>query len=175
MQAFRKFRLRQPSIAAKRHVEVVFPVRRHYDGRLVLGKAFALGLSATLAGLAPQVAASFVGLVKKRPVALGYSGERAAIVLFQGTQYLVSPVEGRFLVDVQGCGNLVKLLLLGHQPHVSFHKFLLVELLLPRARVFGECPAAVLALEALRAVVLADTVVTPAAAMRTAPLFFQQG
>lgn len=112
--------------------------------------------------------ATFVRLVEKRLGALCYSGERASIVLFQGTQYLVPPVEGRLLVNVQGGGNLVKRLLLGHQPHVNSHKPFLVELLLPRTRIFGKSPAAVLALEALRAVVLAETVVTPATAMRTA-------
>ena len=101
--------------------------------------------------------------------------ERTSLVLFQGAQYLVPPVEGRLLVDVQGCGNLVEGLLLGHQAHVCLHKPFLVELLLPRTRILGESPAAVLAPEALRAVVLTETVITAAAAMRTAPLLFQQG
>ena len=60
VQAFRDFRFRQPSISAKRHVEVVLSVSRHYDGDLVLGCAFAFSPSATLAGLASQVAAAFV-------------------------------------------------------------------------------------------------------------------
>ena len=94
VQTFRYFRLRQSPITAKRHVEVVFPVSRHDYGRLVLGKAFCLGLSATFAWLALKVAATFVRLVEKRLIALCYSGERAAIVLFQGAQYLVPPVEG---------------------------------------------------------------------------------
>ena len=175
VQAFRDFRLRQPSIAAKRHVEVILPISCHYDGGLVLGYAFAIELSATLAGLALQVAAAFVGLFKERLVAFGYSGERTAFILLQGTQYLVPPVESCLLVDVQGGGYLVKGLLFGHQLHVCLHKPFLVELLLPRAGIFGESPAAILALEALRSVVLAETVVAVASTMRTAALFFQQG
>ena len=85
------------------------------------------------------------------------------------------PVEGCFLVDVQCGGNPVKGLLLGHLVHVCPHKTFLVELLLPSAGVFGECPAAILALEALRSVAIAETAVTVAAAMRTATLPFQQG
>lgn len=174
-QAFRDFLLRQPSIAAKRHVEVILPVSCHYDGSLVLGYAFASCLSATLAGLAFQVAAAFVGLFKERLVAFGYSGERITLVLPHGTQYLVPPVKGRFLVDVQGGGYLVKRLLFGHQVHVCLHKPFLMEFLLPCAGVFGESPAAVLALEALCSVVLAETIVAVAAAMRAATLLFQQG
>ena len=85
VQAFRDFRLRlrQPSIAAKCHVEVVLPVSCHYDSGLVLGYAFAIGLSATFAWFAFQMSAAFVGLVKERLVAFGYSGERAALVLLQ--------------------------------------------------------------------------------------------
>lgn len=45
-----------------------------------------------------------------------------------------------------------------------------MQLLLPRAGIFGKRLAAVLALEALRPVVLAETVVTCAAAMRAATL-----
>lgn len=173
VQTFRDFLLCQPSIATKCHVEVVLPVSCHYDGGLVLEYAFAIELSATLAGLALQVAAAFVGLLKERLVAFGYSGERTAFILLQGTQYLVPPVEGRLLVDVQGSGNLVKRLLLGHQMHVCLHKPFLVELLLPRAGIFAESPAAILALETLRSVVLAETVVAVASTMRTAALFLQ--
>ena len=175
VQAFRDFLLRQPSIATKRQVEVILPVSCHYDGSLVLGYAFAFCLSASFAGLALQVAAAFVGLLKERFVAFGYSGERTAFILLQGAQDLVPPVEGRILVDVQGGGYLVKRLLLGHQVHVCLHKPFLVELLLPRAGIFGESPAAILALEALRSVVLTETVVAVASTMRTAALFFQQG
>lgn len=99
----------------------------------------------------------------------------SSLVLLQGTQYLVPPVESCLLVDVQGGGYLVKGLLFGHQLHVCLHKPFLVELLLPRAGIFGESPAAILALEALRSVVLAETVVAVASTMRTAALFFQQG
>ena len=175
VQAFRDFRLRQPSIAAKCHVEVVLPVSCHYDSGLVLGYAFAIGISATFAWFAFQMSAAFVGLVKERLVAFGYSGERAALVLLQGTQYLMPPVEGCLLVDVQGCGYPVKRLLLGHQAYICLHKPLLVELLLSCAGIFGESPAAILALEALCTVVFAETVVTGSAAMRAATLLFQQG
>ena len=175
VQAFRDFRLSQSSIATKCHVEVVLPVSCHYDGSLVFGHAFAFCPSATLAGLALQVPAAFVGLVKERFVAFGYSGERTAFILLQGTQYLVPPVEGRLLVDVQCGGNLVKGLLLGHQVHVCLHKPFLVELLLPCAGIFGESPAAILALEALRSVILSEAAVTLASAMRAANLLFQQG
>lgn len=171
VQAFRDFRLRQPSIAAKCHVEVVLPVSCHYDSGLILGYAFAIGLSATFAWFAFQMSAAFVGLVKERLVAFGYSGERAALVLLQGTQYLVPPVESCLLVDVQGGRYLVKRLLFGHQLHVCLHKPFLVELLLPCAGIFGESPAAILALEALCTVVLTETVVAVASTMRTAALF----
>lgn len=116
------------------------------------------------------MSATFIGLVKERLVTFGYSGERTAFILLQGMQYLVPPVEGRLLVDMQGGGNLVKRLLFGHQAHVCLHEPFLVKLLLPRAGIFGESPAAVLAFEALRSVVLAETVVTGAAAMRAATL-----
>ena len=174
-QAFRDFLLCQPSLATKSHEEVVLPVGSHYDSSLVLGYALAFCPSTTLAGLALQVAAAFIGLVKERLVAFGYSGERAALVLLQGTQYLVPPVESCLLVDVQGGGYLVKGLLFGHQLHVCLHKPFLGELLLLRTGIFGESPAAILALEALRSVVLAETVVAVASTMRTAALFFQQG
>ena len=73
VQAFRDFRLRQPSIAAKRHVEVVLPVSSHYDGGLVLGNVLAFSPSAAFAWLAPQVPAAFVGPIKERLGAFGYS------------------------------------------------------------------------------------------------------
>lgn len=170
MQAFRDFRFRQPSIATKCHVKVVLPVRSHYDDGLVL---VTFCLSATLAGLAFQVAAAFVGLVKEHFVAFGYSGERTAFILLQGMQYLVLSVESCLLVDVQCGGNPVKGLLLGSQTHVCLYKPFLVELLLPRAGIFGESPAAIFALEALCSVVLAETIVTVATAMRAAILLFQ--
>lgn len=75
VQAFSDFRLCQPSVSAKRHVKVVFPVRRHDDGRLVRGYTLVFYLSATLARLAFQISAAFVGLVKERLVAFGYSAE----------------------------------------------------------------------------------------------------
>ena len=84
------------------------------------------------------------------------------------------PVESCLLVNVQCGRNPVKRLLLGHQVHICLDKPFLVELLLPRAGIFGESPAAILALEALRPVVLAETVVMVAAAMRAAALLCQQ-
>ena len=80
----------------------------------------------------------------------------------------MTPVEGCFLVDVHG-------LAFGHQPHISIHKALLVKLLLQCAGVFGESPAAIIALEALRSMILAETVVVAHAAMKAATLLFQQG
>ena len=181
VQAFRDFRLRQPSIAAKCHVEVVLPVSCHYDSGLV-----ALSLDMPLPFVPPprlrglrfrwrQPLSDLSKDVSSLSVAFGYSGERAALVLLQGTQYLVPPVESCLLVDVQGGRYLVKRLLFGHQLHVCLHKPFLVELLLPCAGIFGESPAAILALEALCTVVLTETVVAVASTMRTAALFFQQG
>ena len=65
----------------------------------------------------------------------------------QGTQYLVPPVESCLLVNVQCGRNPVKRLLLGHQVHICLDKPFLVELLLPRAGIFGESPAAILHLK----------------------------
>lgn len=97
-QAFRDFLLCQPSIAPKCHVEVVLPVGSHYDSSLVIGYALAFCPSTTLAGLALQVAAAFIGLVKERLVAFGYSGERAALVCFRERNILCRQSKAVFLL-----------------------------------------------------------------------------
>ena len=72
------------------------------------------------------------------------------------------------------CRDLVQGLLAGHQFQITPHKSLLVKSLLPRTCIFGEGTAAVLALEALGTLVLAETVIVPAATMGTAALLVQK-
>ena len=136
-QAFRNVHFGQPSFPTACHVQVVLSVGGYYNLSLVIRYAPTFRVGSPFTGRTFETAVAFLGFFKKSFVTFHDAGKRTAFVLLERTQYLVTPVKGRFFVDIKCCRNLVQRLLVGYQFQIRFHKSLLVKPLLPRTRIFG--------------------------------------
>lgn len=173
-QAFRDIRFGQPSFPTACHVQVVLSVGSYYNLSLVIRYAPAFRIGPPFAGRTFEMTVAFLGFFKKCLVTFHNAGKRTAFVLLERTQYLMTPVKGRFLIYIKCCRNLIQRLLVGHQFQIKSYKCFLVKPLLPRTCIFGEGTAAILAFEALGTLVLAETVIVLTSTMRAAALLIQK-